>query len=78
MKLELFPLAPSEEQHAWSLLPTHCIQRTLHNELVRKILSLRDLLETTAASEIPSVQAQIKVYRHVLGLLHRNDKLETK
>jgi hypothetical protein len=79
VKLDLIHLDAEEERRAWSMLPRHLIQSTLHNELVRKIESLRDDMEKAGEPhKILESQAAIKAHRFLLGLIHRNDKLPTR
>lgn len=78
MKLDLIPLSPEDEARAWNMMPRHLIQSTLHNEILRKIESLRDGFESATTEEFLDFQAQVKAHRFLLGLIHRKDPLPTR
>lgn len=78
MKLELIEISATDEAQGWALLPRHLIQSTIHNALVRKVEEMRNDLESASLEKVIELQAQIKAYRHLLGLIHRKDSLPTK
>jgi len=75
--MTLVPLRPDDIHKAWSLLPGHVIQHVLHNELVQKIASLREKLESVSPDKLSETQAELRAYKFLLGVLHRSDKLNT-
>jgi len=78
MKLEVVGISAGDEKRAWALFPKSPMQATLHNEVVRKIESLRDELETSTRETFLETQLSLKAHRYLLGLIHRNDQLLTK
>lgn len=78
MKLELIELPPNEEARAWSFFKTSPMQAALHNELVKRIESLREKLETAEKETFPIVQAELKAHRFLFGLIHRKDDPHAK
>lgn len=74
-KLEVIPLPNGEEEKAWGWFTASPMKHVLHNEIVRKILALRDQLEKAEVGTVPNLQSEIKAHREFLGLIHRKDAL---
>jgi hypothetical protein len=78
VKIELLPLLACEEETVWDRLPGSPLQKVLHNEIVRKIFTLRDSIEDAKIAEVPELQAGLKAHKFLLGLLYRKNTLPTK
>lgn len=72
MRLELFPLTSGEEANAWGWFKTNSMRHVLSNEVVKRILTIHDELETAAPEKISALQSEVKALRFLHGLVHRH------
>lgn len=78
MKQEPIPISPSESGRAWDVFHASPMKAVLHNEILKRVATLRDQLESASVEEFIDLQHAIKAHRFLLGLIHRNDPLPTK
>ena len=74
-KLEPMPLSDAETRRAWQLFNGSPMRAVLHNELLKKLTSLRAELETVKPEELLCLQNLIEAHKLLFNIIHRNDAL---
>ncbi len=77
-KFEPIPLSPGETARAWEFFNNSPMRIVLHNELLKKLSTLRSELETVTPDALVDLQNKIEAHKLLFNIIHRNDALPTK
>ncbi len=76
--MNLVKIDSNNEGKAWQQFPGSEIQKSLHNDLVKRIEQGRTALEGVSPEELARMQGELRAYRNLLTFIHSKDSKEIK